>query len=341
MDLPKAKFNPFSQQTYLVAPILLAIFFFALLLLHKSTLSTQALADISASIIKEGTPFALMACGESLVVAAGSIDLSIVGTVALSGVAFATLTQLGINPLIASFFCACVGLTIGWLVGKLITLSRTPPLIVSWSIEIISMLAAVLFGACGIVRGTASSIPLGFLPAADFWSVLCPGFISAISVLIVTILVLNWSKFPLFCAAVGADHKAALYAGIDSTKIRQIAFTLNGLLCAIAGVFWALSTNSATNTDHIGQELTVVAIAVLGGTSLSGGYISLWSVVASALFWAAAKLLIDNLGLGLVGNLPSEVANGIFALILVAVIFIFGRNLLNYEGSLFFKQRSD
>jgi ribose/xylose/arabinose/galactoside ABC-type transport system permease subunit len=296
--------------------------------------------DILTRVVKEGAPFALMACGGSLVIAAGSIDLSIVGTVAVSGAIFAVLTQLGLHPLVASGACMLWGLGVGLLLGVVITKTRCPALILSWSVGVIGLLSAVLFGGSGIVRGTPSSIPLGFVTAADFWDFPSIGFVSALGCVFASALILNWTNFPTFCCAVGADRKAALYAGIDTKKVQCSAFAVNGLLCAIAGIFWTLLANSAVSSEHVGKELVVIAVAVLGGTSLSGGYLSLWSVIASAFFWSAAKTLVDSLDLGLVGSLQSEAASGIFALVLIAVVLVFSRNLVSYEGSVFYRQKS-
>ncbi len=328
------------QQANFVAPVLLLFFFLALLSMHHAAFSSLAATDIISRIVKEGTPFALMACGESLIIAAGSIDLSVVGNVAISGVIFAVGTQFGLHPLMAALLCAVWGLGFGFLLGWIITKSRCPALIMSWSLGVICLLLAVLTGGSGIVRGTPASIPLGMNPAANFWSIDSLGFYLAVATTTIVVLLLNWSNLPIFCSAVGSSRKAALYAGIDSVRVQQAAFALNGLLCAIAGVFWALLANSAVSTDHIGKELIVIAVAVLGGTSLSGGYVSLWSVVASALFWAAARTLVDSLDLGLVGSLQSEAASGIFALVLVAVVLFSSRHLVSYEGSVIYRQTS-
>jgi ribose transport system permease protein len=340
MDIVINRLVSWRQQMYLVAPVLLVIFLCALIFMHRSGVSPQAALDIITRVVKEGAPFALMACGSSLVIAAGSIDLSVAGSVAISGAIFATLTQLTVPPILAGLVSIIFGLAIGWCLGAIITQTRCPALIMSWSVGVLGLLAAVLFGGLQVVRGTPSSIPLGFVTAPDFWDFPSLGFVSALACVLVSTFVLNWSNFPTYCCAVGADRKAALYAGIDTKKVQRSAFALNGLLCAVAGIFFALLANSAVSTEHVGKELIVIAVAVLGGTSLSGGYLSLWSVVASAFFWSAAKTFVDSLDLGLVGSLQSEAASGIFALVLIAVVLVFSRNLVSYEGSVFYRQKS-
>jgi ribose transport system permease protein len=341
MNTLVAKLGSWRQQMYLVAPVLLLAFFVALLFMHRSGFSLQAISDILVRVVKEGSPFALVACGASLVIAAGSIDLSIVGTIAVSGAIFAALTQLGLHPLVASLACIGWGIGSGTLLGWVITTTKCPALIMSWSVGVLGVLSAVLFGGSGLVRGTPSSIPLGFVTSADFWSIPSTGFLTAVATIAVAVLILNWSNFPTFCCAVGADRKAALYAGLDTKKIQTSAFALNGLLCATAGILWALLSNSAVGAEHVGKELIAIAIAVLGGTSLSGGYLSLWSVVASAFFWSEAKTFVDSLDLGIVGNLQSEAASGIFAVVLIGVVLGFSRNLSSYEGSVLYQQNSE
>lgn len=324
---------------YMVAPVLLFLFFCLLLLMHHGGPSREAFGDILSRLAKEGAPFALMAIGESLVIASGSIDLSMVGTVAVSGASFAALTQLGLHPLLAALACIGWGGAVGYLLGSIITKTQCPALIMSWSLGVIGLLAAVIFGGAGLVRGTAASIPLGFFTEANFWYIRSFGFLSSVTAVIVSVVILNWSSFPTFCCAVGANKKAAVYAGIDSSKVLRAAFTINGFLCSLAGIYWALMTNAAAGADHVGKELVVIAISVLGGTALSGGYLLLSSVAASAFFWAAAKMLVDSLDLGLVGNLQSQAATGIFALVLMAVILTFNRRLAHSEGMINYQQR--
>jgi ribose/xylose/arabinose/galactoside ABC-type transport system permease subunit len=341
MNSVATSFASRRQQMYFVAPTLLVVFFVVLLFLHRSGLTCQAASVITAHIVKEGAPFALMAIGESLVIAAGSIDLSVVGNIAVSGTIFAALTQLGIQPLLASLACALWGVALGWALGFIMTKTYAPALITTWSIGVIALLSTVVFGGAGIVRGTPSAIPLGFVTSADFWSTTSAGFLSVLFILSVAILTLNWSNFPNFCCAVGASRKAALYAGIDSAQVVRWSFALSGLFSATSGIFWSLLANSSTTTDHIGKELVVIAVAVLGGTSLAGGYLSILSVVASAFFWAAAKTLVDTLDLVVIGSLQSEAASGIFALVLLAVVLVFSRQLATYEGTVFYRQSSE
>jgi len=338
MLLKKSEQFAGQKSMYAVAPLLFGVFFVLLLFMHRSAFSSEAFLSIVSHVVKEGAPFALLACGGSLVIAAGSIDLSIVGTISFSGALFAVLTQQGVDAKLAAILCTLYGSLTGFVLGWLVSTTKSPALILSWSIGVIGLLFSILLGGAGIVRGTPNSIPLGFIPEANFWDVSSPGFLLAVGSVVVAIVLLNWSNFPQFCCALGASPKGALYAGIDAVKVLTVSFLLNGMLAALAGVLWALLANSSVSVDHIGKELVVIAVSVLGGTSLSGGYISLWSVAASALFWSAAKTLVESMDLALVGGLQSEAATGIFALVLIAVVLLFSRNLSGTAGSIIYKQ---
>ncbi|MBN9552793.1 MAG: inner-membrane translocator [Alphaproteobacteria bacterium] len=92
------------------------------------------------------------------------------------------------------------------------------------------------------------------------------------------------TRFGLYLYAIGASREAARRAGIPVGAIRVVAFTLTGVLAALAGMIaatrvMAVSTDSADST----MVLEAIAAAVIGGVSLFGGRGSVWSALVGAL----------------------------------------------------------
>ena len=87
----------------------------------------------------------------------------------------------------------------------------------------------------------------------------------------VTSLVLRFTVLGRNLYAVGGNAEAARLSGIDVDRYKMGAFVVNGTVAAVVGVLYAGRFNSVDPTVLTGGELTVIAAAVLGGTSLFGG----------------------------------------------------------------------
>jgi D-xylose transport system permease protein len=83
--------------------------------------------------------------------------------------------------------------------------------------------------------------------------------------------------------AVGGNAEAARLAGIRVHAYKLAAFVLSSLAAGFAGVLFASRLGAVNPTALQGAELTVIAAAILGGTSLFGGAGSVVKTVAGAL----------------------------------------------------------
>ncbi|WP_328623738.1 ABC transporter permease [Streptomyces sp. NBC_00353] len=88
---------------------------------------------------------------------------------------------------------------------------------------------------------------------------------------VVTSAVLRYTVVGRNLYAVGGNAEAARLSGINVDRYKMSAFVLNGAMAALVGVLFAGKFNSVDPTVLTGGELTVIAAAVLGGTSLFGG----------------------------------------------------------------------
>ena len=81
----------------------------------------------------------------------------------------------------------------------------------------------------------------------------------------------------------GSNEKAAAYSGIRTRKVIFLTTTLCSALCGVAGVIYMSRFGSAQPTFGIGMELNVIAAAVIGGASLSGGTGSIFGAILGAI----------------------------------------------------------
>lgn len=332
----KRKYPLISRRRFgfTIAPACLAIVCVLLFLAHGSSDAPLILKSICARLVKEGVPLALMAIGAGLVIAAGYVDLSVTGVATVAGAIFAALIQLSWHPVLAGIIACLVGALSGFLLALAILRCSSPALIMSWAVGVLWMIGTIVFAGSRIVSGGFSSILLSLDLSPTFWSFGGNGFFLSILLLLLTLLFLTSSRLPKFAAAVGGSEKSALYSGIRIPRVVTLCYMANGVLSALAGILWTLVISAAVTTDHIGKELIVIAIAVFGGTAMSGGVISLMSISCAALFWAGAKTWVDGLDLEAIGNLQQHAANALFALVFIVVLLIFGRSFEPFKRSL-------
>jgi ribose/xylose/arabinose/galactoside ABC-type transport system permease subunit len=83
--------------------------------------------------------------------------------------------------------------------------------------------------------------------------------------------ILNKTTFGRYVYAVGSNEEATKLSGIDTGKIKMLAFSINGLLVAIGAVLLLSRTNSGNSANGVGFEFNTITACVLGGVSASGG----------------------------------------------------------------------
>lgn len=86
--------------------------------------------------------------------------------------------------------------------------------------------------------------------------------------------------------AIGFNKTAALYSGLPVRKTVTAAFTINGLLAGVAAVVYAARLNAGVPTAGEFMELDVIAAAIIGGASLTGGVGKVWGAILGALIMA-------------------------------------------------------
>lgn len=317
---------------FVIAPILLVICWTALFFLHQSPDLLYRCSTILERTVKEGTPFALLAIGAGIVLSTGGVDISTAGVATVGGVIFAALTQLHIPILLCLAAALLVGVISGALLGYGVH-KNLPGLILSWAIGALWLIGSLVFadtfsGKASTIESTTSRVELGFPVASDYWEVFNGGFRMAIFCLSIVVIGISVTNLPRRTRAVGANRDSAIYAGIRSRNIYLAAYGVSGVLSAAGGVFWVLLNGGAQTSNFVGYELIAIAIAILGGTVMTGGYLSLPSIVAAAFFWVALRTTVEGANLAAVSQtLQNHVANGLFAAIFVVLLLPLGKRL--------------
>jgi len=212
----------------------------------------------------------IVVVGMTILLISGGIDLSVGSVTALAMVIAGLLFLNGMDPWMASGIaivaCTAIGATMGFFVTKV----GLHHFIVSLAVMVIAR------GLC--LLGTGGR-PLGLFTLPDSFKFIGQGSIGVVPVvLVIFVVVVVAFDFMLRRTTMfrkvfytGSNPRAAAYSGIRTKRVIFVTTTLCSALCGIAGIIYMARFGSAQPTFGIGMELNVIAAAVIGGASLSGG----------------------------------------------------------------------
>ena len=266
----------------------------------------------------------LVALGQTIVMIAGGIDLSVSSVVALSGLISALLLTTGIGPIPPlTGNLSYLGIAISWLIGALIG-ALQGLLITKWQIPAFIVTLATMLGLQGVTIGISGAIIYGLPTEFSWMSEGQIGIIPAplIGMLLIYIMAAYWlrkSKVGRYCYAIGGNETAARLAGINVDRYRIYFYALSGLLSAITGTLLISHLKVAVYSNGDGYEFSSVAAAIIGGTSLTGGVGDIWGTLIGV-----AILAIIPSGLIML-NAPSWSRDVVTAIIIILAVIIDGQ----------------
>jgi ribose transport system permease protein len=235
------------------------------------------------AMLREISVVGILACGMTLVIVAGGIDLSVGSVLALSAVCFATfLMPKGMSASVAILLSLAVGLAMGAVSGTLVARFRVQPFVVTLAVMVFARGLAKLISEGKKVTnyvtlpdGSSTTVELPKVFRAidakvlgDNVSVVTLVFAGAA---LVTWLVLERLRLGRYLFAVGGNYEAARLSGVPLTRSLVAAYALAGLFAALGGICQAAQETHGDPETGLGYELDAIAMVVLGGTSLAGG----------------------------------------------------------------------
>jgi ribose transport system permease protein len=232
------------------------------------------------NIVLQVSIIAILGFGMTYVLLLGDIDLSVGAVMALVGTVAAFAMQHGVHPVLAVLAAMLAGLALGWVNGALSALLTIPSFIVT-------------VATMGVFRGlayiTSAGVPISIdddrfaaLGNGTFLGVAIPIWVLAL-LMVLNHFVLSRTVFGRKAYLAGGNREAALYSGINVRRLRIFIFMISGLMASIGGVLMTSRLYSAQPNAGMGYELDAIAAAVLGGTSLSGGYGTIVGTLIGAL----------------------------------------------------------
>mgnify|MGYP001381219387 CR=1 FL=1 len=212
------------------------------------------------------------AVGEAFVILAGGIDLSVGSVISLSGVVTPLLLQAGWGLWTAVAAGIAVGALCGLVNGILVTKAKMPPLIPTLGmLSIARGLALVVTRGRPITSFGAHGPAFLELGQGYLFGVIPNPVVYMVAVVVLGWIVLSRTRFGYAIYAIGGNEEASRLAGIPVDRVKILTYVISGAVAGLTGILLAsrLSVGNATNGQ--GDELEVIAAAVIGGISLSGG----------------------------------------------------------------------
>jgi len=266
----------------------------AFLCIYPRTSNTFPTLNNIFNVLRQSAPNLMLACGMTMVIILGGIDLSVGSIIAMSGCFAAGAVVWGGMPEVIGLIIGVLsGTVFGMFNGFMIAKTTIPPFIVTLASMNIAKGIAYVFSQGKPIR--CMTEPWKFLGAGYLLKIPTPVWTMFI-VFIVCVLFLNRTRIGRHVYAVGGNATAAKFSGIDTFKVKFAVFTISGTLAGLAGITIASRLYSGTCTSGNAAEMDAIAAVVIGGTSMAGGSGKLGGTLIGALI-----IGILNNGLNLMG----------------------------------------
>ena len=275
----------------------------------------------------------IAACGVTCVMLAGGIDISVGSVVALTCMFMSVgLAQWEMSSGVLILLILLIGVVFGCVQGFCIAYLEIQPFIVS--------MAGLFFarGMTAVISKDQVSVPF------DSWfgqlsqikiempfqigaylnkkGVLIIPYVRltvviALVMVLVTFLMLRYTKFGRSLYAVGGNQQSATLMGLNVKKTKMLSYILCSFYATLGGLCYCLNTMCGTATQASGMEMDAISSAVIGGTLLTGGV----GNVIGTLFGVMINGTISSL-VKFNGKLVASWANIITAILLCFFILL-------------------
>ena len=283
-------------ETALAAVILILAVTFSLTSPYFLTLSN------AADLVEAYSVTAILAAGVFVVLVSGGIDISFAAVASTTQyVAAIVATRYGFGPVTAIGLACILGFALGSINAILTYYLRVFSIIVT--IATSSIYYALLIYITG--GSEIYDLPDWWTDRIVFWQTetaagdlvrLTLPMVVMAAVILLTHLLMAYARAGRQIYAIGGNLEAAGRLGINLLGVQVLAYGYLGFLAGIAGFLQAHRVHQAVPTAMFGTELNVLAVAILGGASLTGGVGTMVGVVLGILLLAMLQNGLNLLG---------------------------------------------
>jgi AI-2 transport system permease protein len=270
-----------------------------------------ATAGNAGTIVRNSTELMLAGLGMTLLLAMGSIDVSIGILMGLAAIAVAHALLASFAPAMALLIGPAAGAGLGLMTALVVVLGRVPAIVGT-----LGLLGVYRMGVFALLGGQwLSGLPVGLteLMSSSILGIPLSVFVIGLAYLVVW-LALRRTPYGPHLLSIGNSEEKARLSGVPVTKIRIATFVISGALTGLAASFYVANYRNVEMAIGSTLALDAIAAVVLGGTSIMGGRCSL---LGTALGVILLRILQNGLLLVGVPSLWQPVVTGV---LLIAVL---------------------
>jgi ribose transport system permease protein len=237
----------------------------------------------------------IVAVGQTLVLIGASIDLSVAFTISITAVMSSYIMQgktENVPVAIAGVFL--IGIAIGLTNGLIITKLRVNPFIATLGTGLIIK---------GIINASFSNYTGSVPQAFEYFGYGTIGPIPVSIIILLLVVIIGWfilarTKFGAHLYGVGGNSEVARLSGVRTDRVLIGAHVLCSVTAVLSGMF--LVSLMRSGAPWVGPngfyDLNSIAVAVIGGTALSGGKGDVWGTLAGVLIFGILSTAFNQLG---------------------------------------------
>ncbi len=274
-----------------------------------------------SNVLRQLSTNMFLACGMTLVIMLGGIDLSVGSVIAMVGCfAAGFISYLEMPAGIAIILAIILGVLLGSFNGGVAAYTTIPPFIITLATMNIGRGIARVYSATKTITvsntffKSIASVYIGPIPIQVIYVII---------IVVITSIILNRTQLGRHILATGGNMQAAAFSGVNTKKVTLFVFVYSSFLASLAGIISASRLFSGTHTAGESAEMDAIAAVVLGGTSMSGGSGS----ISGTIFGVFIISILNNV-MNLYGIDASwqYIVKGIVILIAVFIDYFKGKN---------------
>ena len=294
-----------DTQLLLTICIFVAMYALAMLFLGGGFLRFQQVFDM----LNNNASLIIVACGLTIVMIGGGIDISVGGVTALVVMSCIVHMNGGGSIFTAALLAIGIGLCFGLVQGYLISYLEIQPFIITLAgmffargMTTIVSLEPQKIAHEGFKALMKTKIEIPWLGYIAKKGNLIParmeiGVVVALVVLIVVFVMLKKTRLGRGFYAIGGNSQSALMLGVNVKRTRFYSYLISGLLSGIAGFVFMMHTGAGNATNAAGAEMNAIASSIIGGTLLSGGVGNVIGTFFGVLTLTTIKAIVPASGL--------------------------------------------
>ena len=284
----------------LLAPVALVILYVFFSVFGKNFFDVYTLKTILESSYYVG----FMAFGVTFVIISGGIDLSLGSNMMCSAlIGCYAFSKWGLPLWTGLLLCVAVGTLFGLLNGVMIAKFKLPPFIATLGTQMVTLGLGSIITNVQTQRfptiGTANEWFKKAFYRCDLLGIkgFPIGAVYLFAAFFIAIFLLSKTKFGRYALAIGSNEEAARLSGVKTDNWKILIYTVCGLFCAIAGIFYAACYTTVIPGTGNGLEMNGITAVIIGGTSMAGGSGSIIGTMIGGFIMSVLKNGLPSIGL--------------------------------------------